>query len=378
MSPEDERPSFERPVEIEPASEPAETRFLKWALFGAQGLRAGWSVALFIFLFFLVSAVLGAIIVLAIAEPLHIDLEQFTPKSALLLELMQFLPVVTAAAACALVERRRIVDYNLTGQRRSAHFFTGLVAGAVALSALIGLLDAGGWLSFGPTTLNGGQIVKYGLVWGLTFLLTGLTEEGGNRCYLLFTLTRSINFWWASGSAATLCLLAFLNTHGNGTDGVYFASAIGVVPCFLLQVKGSPSTGFWNAAWLTSTLFGYFHTFNPGESWIGIFSAAAIGFVFCASVRLTGSAWWAIGFHASWDWAQTFFYGTADSGLVPTGHFLSSTPTGAVLWSGGSDGPEGSVLVIPVVVLVLLALVAIYGRKTKTESTSPAVASQLS
>jgi hypothetical protein len=145
-----------------------------------------------------------------------------------------------------------------------------------------------------------------------------------------------------------------------------------------LQVKGSPSTGFWNAAWLTSTLFGYFHTFNPGESWIGIFSAAAIGFVFCASVRLTGSAWWAIGFHASWDWAQTFFYGTADSGLVPTGHFLSSTPTGAVLWSGGSDGPEGSVLVIPVVVLVLLALVAIYGRKTKTESTSPAVASQLS
>ncbi len=72
---------------------------------------------------------------------------------------------------------------------------------------------------------------------------------------------------------------------------------------------------FWQAAWVTSTVFGLYHTSNSGENWIGILAAAFIGFVFCVSVRVTGSAWWAIGCHAAWDWAETFFYGTADSGM---------------------------------------------------------------
>jgi len=138
-----------------------------------------------------------------------------------------------------------------------------------------------------------------------------------------------------------------------------------LVPCLLLHLRKSPSAGFWEAAWLTSTFFGYIHTIgNKGETWIGIFSAAAIGFAFCVSVKVTGSAWWAIGFHAAWDWTQTFFYGTADSGLVAHGHYLTTNATGAALWSGGSAGPEGSLLVIPTVLVVIVALVMVYGRKS--------------
>ena len=96
---------------------------------------------------------------------------------------------------------------------------------------------------------------------------------------------------------------------------------------------------------------------------VGIFAAAAIGFVFCVSVRVTGSAWWAIGCHFSWDWAETYFYGTADSGLPAQGHFLSTNPAGNALWSGGADGPEGSLLVLGVILLLLAALLVIYGRK---------------
>lgn len=378
MSPEGQIPSPELPDAFETPREPAETRFLRWVLFGGHGLRAGWSVALFLLVFFFTSAVFGAIVVLVFAQPLHIDLEVFTPNSALLLEIMQFVPVVAGAAACALVERRRILDYNLTGSKRMTHFFTGLVAGVIALSALVAALYAGGWLTFGPPALSGSQIAKFGAVWGLTFLLTGLTEEGSSRCYLLFTLTQSMNFWWAAAPAAAFCLLAHVNLHSNGPSGVYLAAVVGVLPCLFLELKNSPSAGFWNAAWLTSTVFGYIHTFNAGETSIGIFSASAIGFVFCASVRLTGSAWWAIGFHASWDWAQTFFYGTADSGLAPKGHYLTTSPAGATLWSGGADGPEGSVLVIPVVLLVLLVLIVLYHRKPLSESASRSVASQLS
>jgi membrane protease YdiL (CAAX protease family) len=263
----------------------------------------------------------------------------------------------------AFIERRRILDYYLTGPRRIPHFLGGLVAGFLALSALVGALNWGGWLHFGPVALTGTAIFKFAAIWGVVFLLTGFFEEGVFRGYLQFTLTRGINFWWALALVGSMCLGGLLATKGQGIWGVYIIALLGLVPCLLLHLKKAEGAGFWQAAWVTSTLFGFIHTGNNGENWIGIFAAAAIGFVFCVSIRVTGSAWWAIGCHASWDWAETYFYGTADSGMVAKGHYLTTSPAGNVLWSGGADGPEGSLLVLGVILLLLVALLVIYGRK---------------
>jgi hypothetical protein len=358
--------------------EPAETRFLKWILFGSQGVRVGWSVALFVVIAFLFIGILAALTGLVLQKLLHVKMGGFSAPSSIIQESIQFFGLLAAAAIVALMERRRILDYNLTGPSRLRHFFTGMAGGFVALSALVGALYAGGLLHFGMASLSGAAILQFGALWAIAFLLTGLSEEGLTRCYMLFTLTRGINYWWALGTVSCFSLFAFLNSHGSGAGGVYIMALLGVAPCLFLHLKKSPSAGFWQAAWLTSTFFGYIHTFNPGETWIGIFSAAAIGFVFCVSVRLTGSAWWAIGFHAAWDWTQTFFYGTADSGLQPKGHYLSTSPAGSVLWSGGSDGPEGSLLVLPTVLLILAALLIFYRRPPRLESPSPAALAQLS
>jgi hypothetical protein len=363
---------------VPPIPEPAETRFLKWILFGPQGVRVGWSVTLFLVLAFLTIAILGAFVMVLLHNLLHIHTGAFSPATSILQESLQFVGLLGAAAICALLERRRILDYNLSGTRRLRHFSAGLAGGFVALSALVGALYLGGWLRFGTISLSGTAIVKFAVLWGIAFLFTGLGEEGMTRCYMLFTLTRGVNYWWALATVASLSLFAWLNSQGSGAGGVYLMTALGVGPCLYLHLKKASSAGFWEASWLTSTFFGYIHTFNAGETWIGIFSAAAIGFVFCVSVRLTGSAWWAIGFHAAWDWAQTFFYGTADSGLQPNGHLFSTSPAGLTLWSGGSAGPEGSLLIVPAVLLILLALVAIYGRKVSIESPSPDGSAQLS
>jgi membrane protease YdiL (CAAX protease family) len=221
----------------------------------------------------------------------------------------------------------------------------------------------GGWMHFGPVALSGAQIFKYGATWAVAFLLVGFVEEGIFRCYLQFTLARGINFWWALGSIALICLDLLLRGKGNGIWGVYIIAALGLVPCLLLHLNKAGSSGFWQAAWVTSTLFGFVHTGNNGENWIGIFAAAAIGFVFVVSIRVTGSAWWAIGCHAAWDWSETYFYGAIDSGNVATTHYLTTTPAGNALWSGGTDGPEGSVLVLAVILLLLVALIVIYGRR---------------
>jgi hypothetical protein len=388
MNPEAEVPSTHTSSELQITSdsistptgppEPAETRFLKWALFGSHGLRIGWSVTLFLFLTLLFVITLGTATSALIHRVLHAKTDSLSPYSAIVAELIQFIGILGAAAVCARIERRRILDYNLSGPSRLRHFLTGLVAGVAALSALVGGLYAGHWLQFGPVALSGMQILQFGALWGIAFLLTGLSEEGSVRCYIQFTLSRGIHFWWALGLVGAMCLSGVLFQHGEGIWGVYLISALGLVPCFLLHTSRSSSAGFWQAAWVTSTFFGFIHTGNNGETWIGIFSAAAIGFVFCVSIRLTGSAWWAIGFHASWDWAQTFFYGTADSGFLPKGHYLSTSPIGRPLWSGGTDGPEGSLLVIPVTLLVLLLLILVYRRRGQAESTSTAAQPQLS
>jgi len=78
--------------------------------------------------------------------------------------------------------------------------------------------------------------------------------------------------------------------------------------------------------------------------------------VFCFSLWRTGSLWWAIGFHASWDWGQSFLYGVADSGLMVQHHFLATHPVGKPLLSGGTTGPEGSIFIIAILVLASLII----------------------
>ena len=349
--------------EVIPGSpDPWETRAVRWVFLGSQGLRAGWSVLVF----FLLIALFGAGVGFAFMK-LHLvefgKKGEFTASAAFFGEAISFLAMLGAAAIVALIERRRsLMAFNLTGPRRLAHFFEGLAAGFAALSALIGGLAWGGWLHFGPVALSEAEIFRFGALWAAAFLLVGCVEEGLFRCYLQFTLTRGINFWWALGTIALICGMLMLRTKGNGVWGVYTIALLGLVPCLLLQLKKVRGSGFWQAAWVTSTLFGYIHTGNGGENWIGIFAAAAIGFVFCVSVKVTGSAWWAIGCHAAWDWGETYFYGAADSGNVATGHYLTTAPVGQALWSGGTDGPEGSLLVLGVILLLLVALLAIYGR----------------
>jgi membrane protease YdiL (CAAX protease family) len=94
------------------------------------------------------------------------------------------------------------------------------------------------------------------------------------------------------------------------------------------------------------------HLKNDGEQWRGLLAAAFIGLFFCLTLRRTGNLWFAVGFHAAWDWGETFFYSVPDSGMVAPGHLLRSSLYGPDWVSGGSVGPEGSVLCLVVVALL--------------------------
>lgn len=355
---------------------------LAWVFLGPQGLRAGWSIAIFVVLFG--GPILGLSMLARYIQKVAPSAAQttsaqggMTPWMASFGEGLTVLFLVLIVFLMSLIERRHPLAYNLTGPRRFPRFLQGVGFGFLALSVLVMSLAAGGWLHFGGIALSGAQIAVNAAGWGLMFFLVGCMEEGLFRCYLQFTLARGINFWWALAMVGAICGDLLWKGKGNGIWGVYIMAALGLIPCLWLHVTRRPGNGFWQAAWVTSSLFGFVHTGNNGENWIGIFSAASIGAVFCVSIRVTGSAWWAIGCHAGWDWAQTYFYGVADSGLVAKGHLLTTSPAGSVFWSGGTDGPEGSLLVIPTTVLILIMLIVVYGRRSKSACPAPAGAGQL-
>ena len=351
------------PESPSPSSERPHPDTLAWLFIGDHGLRAGTSVVIFAALLYFFVYLFGTILGFVVEEALHLNLSSRSAGAMVLGELPWVAALLAAGTIVALFEGRRLTDFNLNGPRSLARFFSGLITGFLALSALVIVLAWGGWLHIGPVALSGIAIAKYGAAWALCFLLVGLTEEGTFRCYLQFTFTRGINFGWALATVGSLCLYLVMTAKGHGVWGIYAFALLGLVPCLWLHLTKVPGGGFWYAAWASSTAFGFVHTFNDGENWIGIFAAAAIGFVFCVSVRVTGSAWWAIGCHSAWDWAETYFYGTADSGFLAPGHYLSARPSGNVLLSGGSDGPEGSLLVVPIILLLLLTVLAIYGRR---------------
>ena len=98
-------------------------------------------------------------------------------------------------------------------------------------------------------------------------------------------------------------------------------------------------------------VFGALHLGNTGEAKFGAVMAGAFGLLAAFSLWRTGNLWFAIGMHGAWDWGESFFYGVPDSGVALKGHLMNASFHGPEWLTGGTVGPEGSILVAAVLVL---------------------------
>lgn len=286
---------------------------IKWVFVGEDGIRAGWGILVFVIVLFLAGFGLSALLHFVAPHLMGGKRgEGMTPTSGAIGEGVSVIMVAIATGVMALIERKSLFAYGYQGRARATRFISGLVWGFIAISALVLALWSSGFLDFDGQVLFGSLIWKNAAEWAGVFLLVAIFEESTLRGYLQFTMTRGVGFWWG--------------------------------------------------AILFSFLFGFAHRGNPGESPVGLASAGLIGLVFCLSLWYTGSLWWAVGFHAAWDWGQSYFYGTLDSGLAVRGHLFSVHPVGKLLWSGGKTGPEGSLLIIPEIALIALFMWLWWGR----------------
>lgn len=323
-------PSFAQ--EMQPATD---------ALRGPYGLRAGWGLLLF----FVLTALLGFMLFVGLfkatgklapflaesaqaraaaahAKALH-QPAQAPPigvSSTALSEVAEAGAVLLAAFGLSFLEGRRFSAYGL-GRRYLKDLLPGSLCGLVAISVLVALLRALHLLVFDGRLLNGANVLRYGAEWLAAFVLVGIFEEFFFRGYIQFTLMRGLLGVGARLSAA----------HAQ-------------------------RAAFWMAAVVWSLLFSLTHLGNTGEDPFGIVMVFVAGILFSYALWKTGSLWWGVGFHLTWDWGQSFLFGVPDSGGLSAGRLFATHATGNPLLSGGLTGPEGSVFVFPVLMLVALVL----------------------
>lgn len=266
--------------------------------YGPSELRAGWR--LFIFL--------AIVIALINADNLMVRRLLYGADNTTLFfvrEVMDFLIFLLASRIMGRIEGRTIAAYGLPWRRMfRLQFWQGVLLGFASITGLLVAMRVVGVFYFGSIALHGADIWKWAIVYAFVFILVALREEFRARGYGLFILSAGI--------------------------------------------------GFWPAAILSAAFFGYSHHGNSGEDWVGLFNAGAFGLLACLLLRRTGNLWMPIGLHMAFDWGETYFYGVADSGQTLPGHLLNSSSSGPAWLSGGTVGPEGSLLCTLLIVVVWL------------------------
>jgi membrane protease YdiL (CAAX protease family) len=278
---------------------------LKSIFVGPDGLRHGWRFLVFVAAIIVVVKFLEQPAIRLLAATFHVQRDALSAASIIVSDGFDLIVILIVTGVFALCERRRVDSYGLPIKEAFGRlFWNGAIAGLAAIAFVCaGMLLTGGMRIHG-IALRGGNLITSPLVWLVAMLFVGLTEEYVFRGYALQSLWRA--------------------------------------------------TGFWPAALITTAIFAGDHLEKPHENAIDIGMIFALAIILCISVRVTGSLWWAVGWHAAFDFGQLFIIGTPNGGRVPEGRLFEVTFHGPAWITGGELGTEASYFMIPVAIATFL------------------------
>jgi uncharacterized protein len=229
--------------------------------------------------------------------------DALTAPSLALSEFSVFVVALIGTAVFSLYERRSVDSYGLPIRRAlSSNTAEGALVG-VAMAGLVagGMLLLGGMQVHGIAT-KGREGILSALAWLGANIIVGVAEESMYRGYFLQALWRSVGFWPAS------IVIALLFTADH-----YF--------------------------------------YKPGENIWDVITLMSLSLFTCYSVLRTGTLWFAVGFHAAFDYMQLFVIGTPNGNQLPAGRLLDVTFQGPAWLTGGVLGTEASWLMYPAIVI---------------------------
>ncbi len=296
-----------------------------FVFFNQRGLRAGWRLLIFLGIVWGIPRLLvWGLSRFVPAQPNPAPTTVISPWAQLAGGALIFLWILLATWIMSKIERRKTGTYGLPLSKSVlSRFVIGYVVwGFLPLTMVLLIMRGLGVFYFGGLALHGATILSWAAVWGLVFLSVGLVEEFLFRGYLLYSLAEGI--------------------------------------------------GFWPAAIVMAVLFARAHMGNGGETHIGIVGVFLFALFAAVTLRRTGNLWLAVGAHAGWDWGQSFFYGVSDSGIQAQGHLLNPHIQGPDWLSGGSVGPEGSIVVLIFWTLMTVGFLLFYPQRREPVLIVPA------
>ena len=278
-------------------------------------LRAGWRILLFVPLFMLFASLIFLV------RPLLGDVgkKEFLNDYSLLIVL-----ILAFAATLAVYLSRRFLDkksFPSLGLKRTQRtlpdllfgfFLSAVMAGMFfGLALLFGLIDYHG-LNWNPLPA-GTDYVSFISVLSIGSLAIFLVE------HIL------VGYW------EELVFRGYL--FQNMREGLGLVLAI-VVSCLL---------------------YGLIHASNPNATVLSSSIIVLFGFLRIYGYLSTKMLWFSMGMHIGWNFFQGPIFGFSASGHQ-TATLVDLSPTGPDWLSGGAFGPEGSLLIIPILGLALLAM----------------------
>lgn len=262
-----------------------------------QRARAGWRILVQFILMFLFSGVA------------FLGVQQIGDSSLMVISVIpQFIGIILSVwLAAKFLDKRSFYGYGLNFDKQWAkEFFIGIALAALAQGAIFLIEWSAGWVTIANYGWNVDTDISF--VAGITsfffaMLMVGFHEELFSRGYQTLNLVEGLRF-----------------------------PKIGQRGAVIISV------------FITSSLFGLMHFFNPNASAISTFNIILAGIVLAVPYILTGSLALSAGLHFSWNFVMAGVLGFPVSGLNIEVTMLHIEQGGTELWTGGAFGPEAGLL----------------------------------
>lgn len=297
---------------------------LGWLWRNRHGLlRVIWRLAIFSILVgaagLLVNLIAGAIVAV-----LGVDRSAGAGRGSVPIMILGYALIIAGlfAASAAMVRRFDRRSIASLGLGLHSHWLRelsiGLFLGAFFVSAIVTVQLATGTLELEASGLAVGFLAQKTVLHVLFFTGVAFFEELLFRGYLLQILAEGF---------------------GDFAGYVGQSGRLGAVSRDAADTLGKVA-----AAILLSAPFGVLHYFNTGGTLIGAISAGTAGLVLCLAYFRTRSLWIPVGMHTTWNLFIAWVFSLPVSGETFPDAPLIATPSGPEWLSGGTFGPEGSIL----------------------------------
>lgn len=285
-----------------------------------QRLRTGWRILIFMFIFWVFASLIFLI------KPLLGDItkrEFLQNYSLIIVSVLALGASIAVPLARKILDKRSFVSLGLKVNKKSfqdilfGFFLSGLMA-AVFFTLMIVL----GFVEFNGFNFNNSKAV---------------TEPSFNFVQFMSVI-----------SIGSMLLLLLEHILVGYWEELVFRG-------YLLQ-NLSDGLGLITAIVISCIIYGLIHATNPNASLLSSSIIVLFGFLRIFGYLATKMLWLSIGMHIGWNFFQGPIFGFAASGHKKATLINHTITSNQEYLTGGEFGPEGSLLIIPILILALFVM----------------------